>query len=195
MTHSDEESEQLLGKKTSVCSVCSTLQKSEGIRSSFPSRISRKGRLIERGLLNGMSSIRKMLKKFDMNPSTEDSFKVRTLSGAFSRDCVVASPLVSVVTVCIMGALFWGEFKLYIHNVIVDGATVTDRSVWRTWSSTRRRRPKRTFRCRLISHCIVLATLGHIIAFPADSSKWVIAMRSATTVWTSKTRFTKRVWT
>ena len=75
-----------------------------------------------------MSSIRKMLKKFDMNPSTEDSFKVRTLSGAFSRDWVVVSPLVSVVTVCIMGALFWGEFKLYIHNVVIDGGIVTDRS-------------------------------------------------------------------
>ena len=178
-----------------LCPVCSTLQKSAGIRSSFPSRISRKGRLIERGLLNGMSSIRKMLKKFDMNPSTEDSFKVRTLSGAFSRDCVVASLLVSVVTVCIMGALFWGEFKLYIHNVIVDGGIVTDRSVWRIWSSTRRRRHKRTFRCRLISPCIALVTFDHIIAFPAGSSRWAIAMRSATTVWTSKTRFTKRAWT
>ena len=142
-----------------------------------------------------MSSIRKMLKKFDMNPSTEDSFKVRTLSGAFSRDWIVTSLLVSIVTVCIMGALFWGEFKLYIHNVIVDGGIVTDRSAWRTWSLTRRRRHKRTFRYRLISLCITLVTFDHTIAFPVDSSRWVIATRLATTVWTSKTRFTKRVWT
>lgn len=75
-----------------------------------------------------MSSIRKMLKKFDLNPSTEDSFKVRTLSGAFSHICLVESRLVSIVTVCIMGALFWGEFKLYIHNVIVHSGLVMCRS-------------------------------------------------------------------
>ena len=55
-----------------------------------------------------------MLKKFDLNPSTEDSFKVRTLAGAF----------ISVITVSIMAVLFWGELKLYMHNERVEDMVI-----------------------------------------------------------------------
>ena len=65
-----------------------------------------------------MGSLSKLLKKLDMNPSTEDSFKERTLTGALSIKLFIIYYVVSVITIILMGSLFWGEFKLYITNVI-----------------------------------------------------------------------------
>lgn len=65
-----------------------------------------------------MGSLSKLLKKLDMNPSTEDSFKERTLTGALSIELFIEYYIVSVITIILMGSLFWGEFKLYITNVI-----------------------------------------------------------------------------
>lgn len=100
-----------------------------------------------------MSSIRNMLKKFDMNPSTEDSFKVRTLAGAFSMALQIALGIVSVVTVSIMAVLFWGELKLYMYNVVAFIVVIIYRSVWKIWSLIKRQRHKQTFHSPLIFHC------------------------------------------
>lgn len=64
-----------------------------------------------------MGKIGNLLKKLDMNPSTEDSFKVRTTTGAFSRNYHLFLHIVSVITLIIMGTLFWGELKLYMTIV------------------------------------------------------------------------------
>ena len=64
-----------------------------------------------------MGSLGNLLKKLDMNPSTEDSFKERTLTGALSIVLLLSYNLVSVITIIIMGSLFWGEFKLYTTTV------------------------------------------------------------------------------
>ena len=65
-----------------------------------------------------MGKLGNVLKKFDMNPSTEDSFKVRTASGALSVILRIGYFLVSVITVVIMASLFWGDLKLYMNTVV-----------------------------------------------------------------------------
>ena len=65
-----------------------------------------------------MGKLGNVLKRFDMNPSTEDSFKVRTASGALSVISKLRSFVVSVITVVIMTSLFWGELKLYMTFVL-----------------------------------------------------------------------------
>ena len=65
-----------------------------------------------------MGSLGKLLKKLDINPSTEDSFKERTMTGALSKTINIFIILVSIITVVLMGFLFWGEFKLYMNYVI-----------------------------------------------------------------------------
>ena len=64
-----------------------------------------------------MGSIEKILKKFDINPSTEDSFKERTLTGALSMWIFTVTYIVSVITIALMATLFWGEFKQYMNYV------------------------------------------------------------------------------
>ena len=64
-----------------------------------------------------MGSIGNILKKLDINPSTEDSFKERTLTGALSILFYVPFNLVSVITIALMTVLFWGEFKQYMNYV------------------------------------------------------------------------------
>ena len=64
-----------------------------------------------------MSSIGKILKKLDINPSTEDSFKERTLTGALSMLSCLLFNIVSVITIGLMATLFWGEFKQYMNYV------------------------------------------------------------------------------
>ena len=81
--HSDEESEQLLSKRSRVFAVWLPHSR---IRTDFVHFLFSKRRTRSALVLVTMSSIRSMLKKFDLNPSTEDSFKVRTLAGAFSRN-------------------------------------------------------------------------------------------------------------
>ncbi|KAK8812717.1 hypothetical protein WA538_004574 [Blastocystis sp. DL] len=61
-----------------------------------------------------MGGIGKLLKKIDMNPSTEDSFLVRTTSGA----------VISVITVVIMSTLFWGELKLFLNDHCVEDMVI-----------------------------------------------------------------------
>ena len=67
-----------------------------------------------------MGKIGNLLKKLDMNPSTEDSFKVRTTTGAFSRINSLFLHVVSVITLILMGTLFWGELKLYMTIVQIS---------------------------------------------------------------------------
>lgn len=55
-----------------------------------------------------MGKLGNVLKRFVMNPSTEDSFKVRTASGALSVILEMTSFVVSIITVVIMASLFWG---------------------------------------------------------------------------------------
>ena len=66
-----------------------------------------------------MGKLGNVLKRFDMNPSTEDSFKVRTASGALSVILEMTSFVVSIINVVIMASLFWGELKLYMTSVLI----------------------------------------------------------------------------
>ena len=54
-----------------------------------------------------MGSIGKALKRFDLNPATDETFQIRTTTGA----------IISVITIIIMGLLFWGELKLFVNYV------------------------------------------------------------------------------
>lgn len=59
-------------------------------RSHFLFRFSSQIRIHKQKQDDRMGGIGKLLKKIDMNPSTEDSFLVRTTSGAVSRlFCIV----------------------------------------------------------------------------------------------------------
>ena len=74
-----------------------------------------------------MGKLGNVLKRFDMNPSTEDSFKVRTASGALSVILEMTSFVVSIITVVIMASLFWGELKLYMTSVLRTEDMVIDK--------------------------------------------------------------------
>ena len=102
-----------------------------------------------------------------MNPSTEDSFKERTLTGALSIKLFIIYYVVSVITIILMGSLFWGEFKLYITNVITFNCFLYCSKEQKIWQWIKRQQIKRAFLSQL-TYLSILFLIDLIYSLPCD---------------------------
>ena len=102
-----------------------------------------------------------------MNPSTEDSFKERTLTGALSIELFIEYYIVSVITIILMGSLFWGEFKLYITNVITFNCFLYCSKEQKIWQWIKRQQIKRAFLSQL-TYLSIFFLINLMYSLPCD---------------------------